>query len=159
MHILVSQPGNLYQQAEGGMDQVLFKHNHIYHHNITCFNYITYDTQHDQDVINPKTLHCDIMVLNDASNDGDCSGHYRYARVLGVHHINIVYTGGLYHTVLRMKFLFVRWYEPAGHVDLDRTALDHLYFPAFDSEDAFGFLSPADILRAAHIIPCFSKGM
>lgn len=24
---------------------------------------------------------------------------------------------------------------------------------------AFGFLSPADVTRAAHIIPCFSKGM
>jgi hypothetical protein len=125
--ILVSQPGDSYQ---GGTDQVLFKRNHIYHHNITRFNYTTYDTRRDQDIINPKTSHRDIMVLSSTSDDG-C---YRYARVLGVHHVNIVYTGGSYHTALKMEFLFVRWYAPIGHADLRRTALDHLCFPALDSE-------------------------
>ncbi|KAG0706560.1 hypothetical protein DFH29DRAFT_995942 [Suillus ampliporus] len=159
LHILTSQPGDSCQQVEGGTDQVLFKRNRIYHHNIARFNYTTYDTRQDQDVINPKTLHHDIMLLNSTSDNSDCGGRYRYARVLGVHHVNIVYTGGPYHTALRMEFLFVRWYEPVGHANPGRTALDRLYFPALDSEDAFGFLSPADVMRAAHIIPCFSKEM
>ncbi|KAG2741798.1 hypothetical protein P692DRAFT_201726206, partial [Suillus brevipes Sb2] len=155
LRIPVSQLGDSCQQVEGGTDQVLFKRNHIYHHNIARFNYTTYDTRRDQDVINPKTSHRDIMVLNSTSDDG----RYRYARVLGVHHVNIVYTGGPYHTAFKMEFLFVRWFAPIGHADLGRTALDRLRFPALDSEDAFGFLSPADVMRAAHIIPCFSKGM
>ncbi|KAG2113383.1 hypothetical protein DEU56DRAFT_919714 [Suillus clintonianus] len=159
LRILTSQPGDSCQQAEGGTDQVLFKHNRIYHHNIARFNYTTYDTRRDQDVINPKTSHRDIMLLNSTSDNSDCGGRYHYARVLGVHHVNIVYTGGPYHTALRMEFLFVRWYEPVGHANPGRTALDRLYFPALDSEDAFGFLSPADVMRAAHIIPCFSKEM
>lgn len=99
------------------------------------------------------------MVLNNASGDDDCSGRYRYARVLGVHHVNVVYAGELYHAALRMEFLFVRWYEPVGDADIGRTTLDRLRFPTLDSEDVFGFLSPTDVMRAAHIIPCFSKEM
>lgn len=144
---------------EGAIDQVLFKRNRIYHHHIARFNYTTYDTRRDQDVINPKTSHHDIMVLNNASGDDDCGGRYCYARVLGVHHVNVVYAGGLYHAALRMEFLFVRWCEPVGDADIGRTTLDRLRFPALDSEDAFGFLSPTDVMRAAHIIPCFSKEM
>jgi hypothetical protein len=52
-----------------------------------------------------------------------------------------------------------RWYEPVGDAVIGRTTLDHLRFPALDSEDVFEFLSPTDVMRAAYIIPCFSKEM
>ncbi|KAG2092128.1 uncharacterized protein F5147DRAFT_779749 [Suillus discolor] len=82
------------QDAEGDIKNVLFKRNHIYHHHIARINYTTYNTRRDQDVINPKTWHCNIMVLSDC---GEPRTHYRYAKVLGIHHVNVVYIGGLYH--------------------------------------------------------------
>ena len=36
--------------------------------------------------------------------------------------------------------------------------LDRLWFLSMDKEDAFGFLDPNDILRAAHVIPAFKAG-
>lgn len=151
---LSSQSVDLDQMARGDTNQVLFKKNRIFHHNIARINYTTYDTRRDQDVINPKTSHRNIMVLS-ASGE---TGHYRYAKVLGVHHVNIVIVGGPYQTAHRMDFLFVRWYE-AVDADSCRTSLDRICFGSLDSEDAFGFLNPADVLRACHIIPRFSKGM
>jgi hypothetical protein len=142
------------QDAEGDIKNVLFKRNHIYHHYIARINYTTYDTRRDQDVINPKTWHCNIIVLSDCGEPGT---NYRYAKVLGIHHVNVVYIGGPFHTVHRLEFLFVRWYEVV-HANSDMTTLDRLRFPPLDSEEAFGFLNPADVLRATHVIPCFSKG-
>ncbi|KAG2336642.1 hypothetical protein BDR05DRAFT_978733 [Suillus weaverae] len=142
-------------EAEGDIGNVLFKRNRIYHHNIARINYTTYDTRRDQDVINPKTWHCNIMVLND---HGEPRTHYHYAKVLGIHHVNVVYIGSPYHTTHRLEFLFVRWYEEVP-ADSGVIMLDRLCFPPLDNEDSFGFLDPADILRATHLIPCFSKGM
>jgi hypothetical protein len=152
--VLSSQSADLDQAARGDINQILFKRNRIFHHNIARINYTTYDTRCDQDVINPKTSHCNIMVLSSSSE----SGHYRYAKVLGIHHVNTVVVRGSYQTSHRMEFLFVRWYE-AVDADSCRTALDRICFSSLDSEGAFGFLNPADVLRASHIIPRFSKGM
>jgi hypothetical protein len=150
---LSSQSVDSDQMALGDTNQVLFKKNRIFHHNIARFNYTTYDTRRDQDVINPKTSHCNIMVLS-ASGE---TGRFRYAKVLGVHHVNIIIVGGPYQTAHRMEFLFVRWYE-AVDADSCRTSLDRICFSSLDSEDAFGFLDPTDVLRACHIIPRFSEG-
>lgn len=35
--------------------------------------------------------------------------------------------------------------------------LDELYFPSASNDDSFGFLDPANVLRACHIIPSFRK--
>ncbi|KAG1726708.1 uncharacterized protein EDB91DRAFT_1254209 [Suillus paluster] len=152
--VLSSQFADLDQAAHGDINQILFKRNRIFHHNIACINYTTYDTRRDQDVINPKTSHCNIMVLSSSSE----SGHYHYANVLGIHHVNTVVVRGSYQTPHQMEFLFVRWYE-AADADSCRMALDHICFSLLDSEGAFGFLNPVDVLRASHIIPHFSKGM
>ena len=57
-----------------------------------------------------------------------------------------------------MEFLWVHWYEldtldPLGGWGLNR--LDQLQFLSMDKDNAFGFLDPNDILRAAHVIPAF----
>lgn len=52
----------------------------------------------------------------------------------------------------------MRWYEEVP-ADSGVIMLDRLRFPSLDNEDSFGFLDPADVLRATHLIPCFSKGM
>ncbi|KAH7903999.1 hypothetical protein BJ138DRAFT_1019753, partial [Hygrophoropsis aurantiaca] len=127
----------------------------IYYHQIARFNYTTYDVRRAQDVINPRTPHCNIMILNNINNE---ASHYRYAKVLGVHHANIVFAGSGSDTH-RMDFLFVRWYECIELGSWEMQTLDRVRFKPLDCDDAFGFISPDDILRSIHIIPCFSRGM
>ncbi|KAG1721829.1 hypothetical protein EDD22DRAFT_962397 [Suillus occidentalis] len=46
-----------------------------------------------QDVINPRTSHCNIMVLR-SSNDIGRQGHkYIYGKVLGIYHVNVIFIG------------------------------------------------------------------
>lgn len=143
------------------MDEVLFKHDRIYRHQILRINYTTYDIRRKQDTINPSTPRRDIMVL--ANRQADSEHPYAYARVIGIFHVNIIYAGarrGNY-SPHRMEFLWVRLYEldtsaPPGGWSSKR--LDRLRFPPMDREDAFSFLDPEDVLRAAHIVPSFRAG-
>ena len=59
-------------------------------------NYTTYDVRRAQDIINPSTSNCNIMILADqiSSDLAPVSPHpYLYAQVLGIFHINATYTG------------------------------------------------------------------
>lgn len=59
----------------------------------------------------------------------------------------------------RFDFLWVRWFKPLSSTNswsakrLDRITLE----PVADT-NLCGFIDPADVLRAAHIIPRFSQG-
>lgn len=144
------------------VDHVLFKHDHLYRHNIMRINYTTYDVHRKQDTINPSTPHRDIMVL--AQEEDNSANHpFLYARVIGIFHANVVYTG---HQIIdyrprRLEFLWVRWFEqddsagPRGWVS---STLDRLRFPPMANEGAFGFLDPADVVRGTHIMPAFASG-
>jgi hypothetical protein len=61
-------------------------------------NYMLYDILCSQDVVNPSTSHCNVMVLASAINDNLTSNHlFRYALVLGIYHSNVVHIGpGMY---------------------------------------------------------------
>lgn len=91
-------------------------------------------------------------------------GHpFIYARVLGIYHANVVYksttTGSQIYTPNRMEFLFVRWFTYLGsNVQWADLKLDSLSFMPVNSENAFGFIDPADILRGCHILPWFRGG-
>jgi hypothetical protein len=137
---------------------VLFKHDRLYRHNIIRINYTTYDVRRSQDMLNPSTSQCNIMVLDQTS----CAHPFHYARVLGVYHANVVYTGpGMTdYQPRRMEFLWVRWYQ---HMNMDATGwrarkLDLVQFPPVTDENSFGFIDPSDILRGCHIIPAFAMG-
>src|ERR1700678_66037 len=60
----------------------------------------------------------------------------------------------------KMEFLFVRWFG----VDNDEIGgwrtkkLHQIGFVEGDSDQAFGFVDPADIIRGVHLIPRFSLG-
>ncbi len=131
------------------------------------FNYTTYDMRRDQDTVNPRS-HPDILLLTSQEDEDDFP--FAYARVIGIFHAEVRYTGpeskedGWVHT----DFLWVRWFardpssDTAGgfrHHRLPRlTFLD----PANDSEDAypaFGFVDPACVLRGAYIIPGWHHGL
>jgi len=72
------------------LNHILFKGNRVYRHHLLHINYTTYDLQRDFDSINPHTDHQDIMIL---SNSDDNAHPFSYARVLGIFHANIIYTG------------------------------------------------------------------
>jgi len=106
------------------------------------------------------------MVLADLYNGCDSVLHsnhpFKYARVLGVYHVNVVYVGpGMRdYQPIRMEFLWVRWYqnEEEIHNGWDTQKLDCIQFPPLTDDDAFGFIDPSDILRSSHVIPAFAKG-
>ena len=102
------------------------------------------------------------MVLARQEGTGNVSTHpFWYARVLGVYHVNVVYTGpGMLDCESpRIDFLWVRWLcyiRDSG--SWDDGGLDRLRFPALADSDSFGFVDPNDVLRGCHIIPCFAEG-
>lgn len=143
--------------------RIFFKDNRLYSHNIVRVNYTTYDVRRDQDTINGASARCNVMVTdNCADAHSSTSVPYRYAKVLGTYHVNVVFLNNerVDYTPIRVEFLWVRWYE---QVDVGRTGwaaqkLDRLRFPPMADEAAFGFLDPSDILRGCHLIPVFAKG-
>lgn len=140
-----------------------FKGERMYSHNIMRINYTTYDVRRAQDSINPRTNHRDIMLLS--HRNVDSSHHeYEYARVIGIYHVNVIYTGPgmLDYRARRVSFLWVRWYENLDDIPAQQgwknAQLDRLRFPPLSDDDAFSFVDPALVLRGCHIIPSFLAG-
>lgn len=156
----------------------------MYAHKLARFYYTTYDVRRSEDVINPRTSHCDVMLLGphwqaegmseDSETENKTSPHqleFLYARVLGIYHVNVVYTGPgmVSYEPMKFDFLWVRWFN----VSLDATYsikrrrrasrqapshLDCLTFPPMAADDAFGFVDPELVLRGCHLLPMFSQG-
>ena len=155
----IDQATNLHDSdSEVHATAVLFSKNWIYRHQIARFHYTTYDVRRGQDVIHPNTSHCNIMLLAADNGVVEEHTHYLYARVLGIYHTNVVYTGegSTGYNPRRMEFLWVRWYTHAQFPKSYR--FESLSFPPMASEGSFGFVDPADVLRGCHIIPAFSSG-
>jgi hypothetical protein len=145
------------------LTDVVFKGNRIYRHRLLRVNYTTYDLRRESDAVNPRTDHRDIMLLSRSGLDESSQHPFCYARVLGIFHANIIFTGtgSRDYQSRRIEFLWVRWFEvledrPSGWQHL---AFDTLRFVPMAEEDAFGFVDPADVLRACHLIPSFADGM
>ena len=81
--------------------------------------------------------------------------------VLGIFHMNIIYTGSGSRDYLprRLEFLWVHWFEvvdvPAGW---EHATLDFLRFVPMSQDDAYGFVDPANVLRGCHLILAFASG-
>ena len=140
------------------LNHVLFKGNKIYCHHLLRVNYTTYDLRRESDSINPRTDHWDIMLL---SHSGDKGHPFSYARVLGIFHANIIYTGPGSKDFLscRIEFLWVRWFEIIQDcLGWEQHVPDTVKFLPMADEDAFGFVDPANVLRACHVVPSFADG-
>ena len=142
------------------LKHVLFKGDRIYRHRLLRINYTTYDLQCEFDSINPRTNNRNIMLL---SNPDSGDHHpFSYARVLGIFHANIIYTGPESKDFLsrRVEFLWVRWFEVLQDCSSmwEHDVLDTVKFLPMADQDAFGFVDPADVLRGCHIIPSFTDG-
>lgn len=145
-------------------DHVHFKHNRMYTHNILRVNYTTYDVRRAQDTINPKTSHCDALFLaEDGNNPDELHRHpFLYGRILGIYHVNVVYSGpgALDYSPRRVEFLWVRWFEHIAPVGSWASfTLDRVSFPPMSADGAFSFVDPADVVRGCHIIPAFATGL
>ncbi|KAH8984066.1 hypothetical protein EDB86DRAFT_2750235, partial [Lactarius hatsudake] len=136
---------------------VYIQHNKIFSHATARYNYTTYDVRRDHDVINCNTTRRDVMLR--ACDDVPGQHPFWYARVLGIYHANVYF--GLESHPERIEFLFVRWFGhapdwPGGPAArrLDRVG----WVPEHDASGAFGFLDPARVVRACHLIPAFAEG-
>jgi hypothetical protein len=100
------------------------------------------------------------MLLADNTDNANSSHPFLYARVIGIYHANVIYTGGNDYTPRRMEFLWVRWlkYDQMRSVQWGDLKLDPLRFPPMAAEGTFGFVDPKDVLRGCHILPAFAKG-
>jgi hypothetical protein len=89
----------------------------------------------------------------------DARHPFWYARVLGIYHANIYF--GPSNQPERMDFLFVRWFgrDPDWQGGPGTCRLDQIgWVPESDPSGAFGFLNPACVIQACHLIPAFSYG-
>lgn len=117
------------------------------------------------DIVKPEGPQCNVMLLENSSDGSDPSNshHFLYARVLGVYHANVIYTGpGMQgFEARRFDILWVRWYElvdDTGSSGWNESILDRVRFPPMHEDTSFGFVDPNDVLRGCHIIPAFAKG-
>ena len=131
----------------------------MYQHKVLRVNYTRYDMRHDQDSVNPRT-HPDIMMLA----PDDATHPYLYARVIGMFHVMAYRTGddleGNDDTEPELiHVLWVRWFDLDPHAPggFKARRLPRLRWASLD-DDAFGFLSPSQVLRAMHLMPAFAHG-
>lgn len=113
-------------------------------------NYTTYDSRRESETLNPRT-HADIMTLS----RGD-THPYEYSRILGIFRVKVLHPS-LGNKVQEVDMLWVRFYEfdQTYRAGWEARRYYRIHFMKSASGDAFGFLNPQDVLRAAHILPGF----
>ncbi|CDO76813.1 hypothetical protein BN946_scf185033.g10 [Trametes cinnabarina] len=163
--------GACYNATDSGRHNLVIEHDRIYSHQLLRVNYTTYDVRRGQDIINPSTERCDIMLLahedvdeyfSIGSDNTPTERHmFWYARVLGIYHANVVdLRQGVNALPKRMEFLFVRWFghDPEWSAGWAHRRLEQVGFVPDTDPDAFGFVDPNDVIRACHLIPAFAEG-
>jgi hypothetical protein len=136
----------------------------LYTHKLLRVNYTTYDLRRDQDTLNTRT-HPDFMVLAHEDEEESSAHPYWYGRIVGIFHADVRHVGPKSKNttkIHRMEFLWVRWFGR----DMQHKAgwlAKHLHRVGFIDASvpdtaAFGFLDPAEVIRAAHLIPAFHYG-
>ncbi|KIJ42710.1 hypothetical protein M422DRAFT_170788 [Sphaerobolus stellatus SS14] len=143
--------------------RVLIINDQMFEHARLRINYTSYDLRRCQDTLNPKGDHRDLMVL--AQDDAQSASFHPfwYARLIGIYHVNVEYyrEDGMLEPPRTMHFLWVRWFGRDSkyrcgpkYCRLDRIGFVH----DEDDTDSFGFLDPARVIRAVHLIPAFNEG-
>lgn len=136
--------------------------NYLYRHGTAQFNYTTYDVRRERDVIKPGSA-----IMLSSKEDRDMAGNephpFWYAVVHGIHHVKVTHKPSNT-TGKRIDILWVRWLgQDPEWIGGDSTCqLDRIGFVPFDDDSggpAFGFVDPASVIRACHLIPAFTEGM
>lgn len=94
------------------------------------------------------------------SYEEPASHPFWYARVIGIYHVNVTHlpTNNI---KKRIDFLWVRWlgWDLGWKSGDTYDRLDRVGFVPFGGEDEpFGFVNPANVIRACHLIPAFEFG-
>ncbi len=153
---------------------VIVKNDRIFQHKLARFYYTTYDVQQAEDIINPRTSHCNVMLLADLETNSLATHPeatlvhpFLYGRVIGIYHANIIYVGpGMKdYEPMRFDFLYIRWFQldifdfqDGECFDWASLRLNRVSFPSMTQSDSFGFVDPSLVLRGCHMIPAFSFG-
>jgi hypothetical protein len=141
------------------LENVKIQYNTIFSHATATIHYTAYDVTKDLDSINcnSKSPRRDVMLKA-------CDGArhpFWYARVLGIYHANCYFGPDSSSLPVWMEFFFVRWFrvDPDWQGGPGTCKLDQIgWVPEDDPSGAFGFLDPARVIRACHLIPAFSYG-
>ncbi|CDO75307.1 hypothetical protein BN946_scf184654.g15 [Trametes cinnabarina] len=150
---------------------LLIEHDWIYSHQLLRVNYTTYAVRCGQDIINPSTERCTVMLLAHEDKDGFFSTSpeglqaecriFWYAKVLGIYHANVSdLREGVNALPKRMEFLFVRWlgHDSEWSAGWTHRRSEQVGFVPDTNSEAFGFINPQDVIRACHLIPAFAEG-
>ncbi|KAF7298603.1 hypothetical protein MIND_00807400 [Mycena indigotica] len=120
-------------------------------------NYTTYDVRRDYNTVNPLTTPFVLM----RAPDSGLAHPYWYCKVIGIFHAR-AYRSLLTGTTppVAMEILWVRWMGivPERPGDIEAAQLPQVGFVPEDDPYAFGFLDPAQVIRASHLIPRFAGG-
>jgi hypothetical protein len=134
----------------------------MYRHETMRINFTTYDLRRCQDVLNPKTEHCNIMVNAQDDPQGRHYHPYWYGNVIGIFHVNVSYINdnGMADEPRLIHFLFVRWFglDSTYRAGIKNKRLNRIGFilAGTDNTEAFGFVDPANVIRGIHLIPEFN---
>lgn len=141
--------------SEDERRKVSLKLDRIYEHSRLRVFYTTYDLRQAADTIDLSERR-DVLTPAYYDEYTTMRHPFWYARVLGIYHANVSYD--MDQNTKRMEFLWVRWFawdstKPGGWetCQLDRVAYDN-------NDHQFGFLDPAAVVRAAHLIPAWAHG-
>ncbi|KAI0316147.1 hypothetical protein OF83DRAFT_1128468 [Amylostereum chailletii] len=153
--------GDQHQFTNEERESVIFVRDELHQHQVLRVNFTTDDLRRKQDTINPRT-HADVMVL---SPDKDGSKvPYWFARVLDIFHLDVIHRGPLSQStkIQRVDVLWVRWLglnvDNATTGGWMKRRLHGVGFVPQDDADAFGFLNPDQVIRAAYLVPAFAYG-
>lgn len=136
----------------------------LYTHKVLRVNYTTYDVRRDEDTLNPRT-HPDFMVLAHEEEDEESAHPFWYGCIISIFHAEVRHVGPRSKNsskIHRMELLWVRWFgrdieHPGGWRFKRPHRLGFLDASEPDS-GAFGFLDPAEVIRAVHLSPAFHYG-
>ncbi|KAG2010174.1 hypothetical protein CC2G_013017 [Coprinopsis cinerea AmutBmut pab1-1] len=136
----------------------------IYRHRTIRFQYTTYDMQEEWDYVSPRSNTCNVMTLA-YDRPEDRPHPYWYARVCGIYHATVLYRPNARAPFQKyaMPFLWVRFYGRDLEEDspgLEGGQYQRVGFLDAHNEEnhAFGFIDPAQVIRACHVIPGFRFG-
>lgn len=84
---------------------------------------------------------------------------YCYARVFGIFHAQVQLNSSRSRNreLHRIEFLWVRWYDVDEKARVGFKANRQFQLKFRTGSQAFGFVNPANVLRAVHLIPNFHK--
>ncbi|KAF8501973.1 hypothetical protein JB92DRAFT_2658525, partial [Gautieria morchelliformis] len=167
-HILARVLGNEYDGDEtrftaAERNTIFFADNRLYRHQVLRVNFTTYNLRRSQDSFNSSTDHCDLMVL---AREDPTDPHYHpfwYARLLAIFHVNVIHQqpDGTLAPPRLMHFLWIRWFgrDLTYRSSAGAKRLHQLGFVSeSDDTEPFGFLDPANVIRAIHTILAFAHG-